>query len=294
MSEPITGVLTAIVTPFTQQGELNTAQLRQQVQRQIKAGNGVFCGGTNGEFFVLSEQEKIAIAEICVAESAGRKPVVGHIGEISTRDTIRLGKQVAQTGVNAVSAVTPWFVPLTQQELARHYLAVADALTVPLYLYNIPARTGNTLAPETVRQLAEHPNIVGIKDSAGSYDSLSGFLHATQDLPAFSVLNGPDSLIHRGFVEGCKACVSGLANVAPTQINAIWETFRNGDIAASHHAQEAVTGLRTDLYKIAFSPAVVKEALVLMGHDVGASRYGVSFTPDQQQQIRQIVNQYLH
>lgn len=105
--------------------------LRQQVQRQLAAGNGIFCGGTNGEFFVLNEEEKIAIARTCVEEAAGRAPVVAHIGEVSTRETRRLGQQIARLGVDAVSAITPWFVPLKQEELINHYTAIADALKRP-------------------------------------------------------------------------------------------------------------------------------------------------------------------
>ena len=89
-----------------------------------------------------------------INEAAGRAPVVAHIGEVSTRETRRLGQQIARLGVDAVSAITPWFVPLKQEELINHYTAIADALSVPLFLYNIPARTGNTIAPETARQLA--------------------------------------------------------------------------------------------------------------------------------------------
>ena len=293
MKQKIEGVLTAIVTPFDAQGAFNPAAQRQQVRRQLAAGNGIFCGGTNGEFFVLNEQEKLAVIEACVDETAGRAPVVAHIGEISTRETIRLGKQVEKLGVDAVSVITPWFVPLRQEELIGHYRAVADALTVPLFLYNIPARTGNTLQPETVRTLAAHPNIIGIKDSAGSYESLSGFLQAARGMENFAVLNGPDSLIHQGFVDGCTACISGLANVAPQEVNAIWRAFQQHDIETSRLAQENVTDLRTDLYSVAFSPAAVKKALALMGHDVGESRYAVRFSADDEQRIRQIVNQYL-
>ena len=209
---------------------------------------------------MLNEREKLAVTETCVDEVAGRAPVVAHIGEISTRETIRLGRQVARLGVDAVSAITPRFVPLKQEELITHYRQVADALETPLFLYNIPARTGNTLQPETVRALAAHPNIIGIKDSAGSYDSLSGFLQATQGVENFNVLNGPDSLIHQGFVDGCSACISGPANVAPQAINDIWRHFRAGDLETSRQAQENVTGLRTDLYNVAFSPAAVKSA----------------------------------
>lgn len=294
MHHSIRGVLTAIVTPFTACGELNLTALRQQVERQLAAGNGIFCGGTNGEFFVLNEAEKIAIAETCVEAVAGRAPVVAHIGEVSTRETIRLGQQIAKSGVDAVSVITPWFVPLKQDELVSHYTAIADALSVPVFLYNIPARTGNTIEPQTARQLAAHGNIIGIKDSAGSYESLKGFLDAVKDIDGFNVLNGPDSLIHQGFVDGCSACISGLANVAPREINAIWSTFQAGDIEASRLAQENVTGLRTDLYKVAFSPAAVKKALQLMGHEVGDSRYAVQFSASQLQQIRGIIAQYLN
>lgn len=293
MNKKINGVLTAIVTTFDREGAFDPERQREQVRRQINAGNGIFCGGTNGEFFVLNEQEKIAVTTTCVDEVNGRASVVAHIGEISTRETIRLGKEIARLGVDAVSAITPWFVPLKQQELIDHYQRVADALTVPLFLYNIPARTGNTLQPETVRTLAAHPNIIGIKDSAGSYESLSGFLQATADCQDFDVLNGPDSLIHQGFVDGCSASISGLANVAPEAINAIWARFHAGDIAGSHQAQENVTGLRTALYSIGFSPAAVKKAVSLQGFEVGESRYAVQFSAEEQQQIRQIVNHYL-
>ncbi|EIV6180992.1 TPA: dihydrodipicolinate synthase family protein [Klebsiella aerogenes] len=294
MHHSIRGVLTAIVTPFTASGELNLTALCQQVERQLAAGNGIFCGGTNGEFFVLNEAEKIAVAETCVEAVAGRAPVVAHIGEVSTRETIRLGQQIAKSGVDAVSVITPWFVPLKQDELVSHYTAIADALSVPVFLYNIPARTGNTIEPQTARQLAAHGNIIGIKDSAGSYESLKDFLDAVKDIDGFNVLNGPDSLIHQGFVDGCSACISGLANVAPREINAIWSTFQAGDIEASRLAQENVTGLRTDLYKVAFSPAAVKKALQLMGHEVGDSRYAVQFSASQLQQIRGIIAQYLN
>ncbi len=293
MSSKIRGVLTAIVTPFDHEGGLNLSELKNQVNRQLRAGNGIFCGGTNGEFFVLNEEEKIAVTRTCVEEVAGRAHVVAHIGEISTRDTIRLGKQVEKLGVDAVSVITPYFVPLKQHELIAHYTAIADALTVPVFLYNIPARTGNTIEPATARTLAAHPNIIGVKDSAGSYESLSGFLDAVKDIDGFDVLNGPDSLIHQGFVDGCSACISGLANVAPDEINAIWSRFNAGDVAGSHQAQESVTGLRTDLYKVAFSPAAVKKALQIMGHDVGVSRYAVTFDEQQEIQIQQIINNYL-
>lgn len=292
MKKQIRGVLTAIVTPFDPSGEVCPQRLRAQARRQVNYDNGVFCNGTNGEFFVLSLDEKRLVTETCVDEVAGKVPVVAHIGEISTATTIRLGKDVAAMGVDAVSVITPYFVPLKQSELIAHYRAIADAVPVPVFLYNIPGRTGNTIEPATAAILADHPNIVGIKDSAGSYESLKGFLDAARDKPDFDVLSGPDHLAHQGFLEGCSACISGLANVSPEGVSLIWKHFRDGNIEKSKAAQDFIGGLRKDLYAVAFAPAAVKKAALLLGEDVGDSRYPIVFSDADLATIRDVVAKY--
>ncbi|SDI63704.1 dihydrodipicolinate synthase family protein [Propionivibrio dicarboxylicus] len=292
MKKQIRGVLTAVVTPFDPSGEVCPQRLRAQVRRQVKYDNGVFCNGTNGEFFVLSLNEKRLVTETCVEEVAGKVPVVAHIGEISTATTIRLGKDVAAMGVDAVSVITPYFVPLKQSELIAHYRAIADAVPVPVFLYNIPGRTGNTIEPATAAILADHPNIVGIKDSAGSYESLKGFLDAVKGRTDFDVLSGPDHLAHQGFLEGCSACISGLANVSPEGVSLIWKNFRDGNIEKSKAAQDFISGLRKDLYAVAFAPAAVKKAALLLGEDVGDSRYPIVFSDEDLATIRQVVAKY--
>lgn len=292
MSTRIQGVLTAIVTPFDKAGAVCPQRLRAQVQRQMKYDNGIFCNGTNGEFFVLSLPEKLLVTETCVDEVGGKVPVVAHIGEISTATTIKLGKEVAAMGVDAVSVIAPYFVPLKQNELIYHYTSIADAVPVPVFLYNIPARTGNTIDPATAAKLAEHPNIVGIKDSAGSYESLKGYLDAAKDVSGFDVLSGPDHLAHQGFLEGCSACISGLANVCPEGVSLIWKHFRDGNIEKSKAAQDFIGGLRKDLYAVAFAPAAVKKAALLLGEDVGDSRYPIVFSDDDLATIKQVVAKY--
>ena len=292
MTARINGVLTAIVTPFDETGAVCPERLRKQVQRQIQFGNGIFCNGTNGEFFVLDREEKLLVTQTCVDEAAGRVPVVAHIGENSTATAIQLGKEVAAMGVDAVSAITPSFVPLKQNELVYHYTAIADAVPVPVFLYNIPARTGNTIEPETAARLASHPNIAGIKDSAGTYDSLKGFLEATRDLPGFEVLSGPDHLAHQGFMEGCSACISGLANVCPEGVSLIWKYFRDGNMAKSKAAQEFISKLRKDLYAVCFPPAAVKKATAMLGEDVGESRYPILFSEHDIEVIKEIIRRY--
>lgn len=292
MQKKIHGVLTAIVTPFDRSGEVSPELLRRQVRRQLAHHNGIFCNGTNGEFFVLTTEEKILVTETCVDEVGGAVPVVGHIGEISTATTIRLGKKLASIGVDAVSVITPYFVPLKQNELIYHYTAIAEAVPVPVFIYNIPGRTGNTIDPATARKLAEHPNIVGIKDSAGSYESLKGYLDAVRDVPYFNVLSGPDHLAHQGFLDGCSACISGLANFSPEGVSLIWAHFRDGNLEKSKAAQDFIGDLRKDLYAVAFAPAAVKKATALLGEEVGESRYPTLFSEQDIAAIKEVVVKY--
>ena len=292
MTKTIQGVLTAIVTPFDPSGEVCPVRLRRQIRRQTEHGNGIFCNGTNGEFFVLTTEEKILVTEICVDEVGGAVPVVGHIGEISTATTIKLGKRLANIGVDAVSVITPYFVPLKQNELIYHYTAIADAVPVPVFLYNIPGRTGNTIEPATARKLGEHPNIVGIKDSAGTYESLKGFLDAAKNVSDFDVLSGPDHLAHQGFLEGCSACISGLANFSPKGVSLIWKHFRDGEIEKSKAAQDFISSLRKELYAVGFAPAAVKKAAAMLGEDVGESRYPTLFSEQDIAVIKAVVAIY--
>jgi 4-hydroxy-tetrahydrodipicolinate synthase len=284
----VTGPFVAIVTPFDAQEAINVEALRRQVDRQARAGNGVFCAGTNGEFFALSFDEKVEVARICVEAAAGRVPVMAHIGEVSTRQTILLGKAVQDLGIQAVSVVTPSFIPLSQEELVAYFTQVADALTVPVYLYNIPARTGNTIAPETAAKLADHPNIIGIKDSAGSQDSLDGYLAVARGRDDFDVLVGPDSLIHHGLANGAAGCISGLANLVPETVNAIHTTAMAGDMAASARHQAHCGELRKTLYALGFAPPMVKRALSHAMPEVGQSRAPVIIAADVDAKIKEI------
>lgn len=287
-----TGPFVAIVTPFDQDEWIDMAALRRQVARQAAAGNGVFCAGTNGEFYALSFEEKRRTAELCVEAADGRVPVLAHIGEISTLQTIALGREIARLGVKAVSAITPSFIACSQEELIGYYRRVADALTVPLYLYNIPARTGNTLTPDSARILAEHPNIVGIKDSAGSQESLDGFLAVARERDGFEVMVGPDSLILHGLRQGAAGCVSGLGNVAPVTLNRIWTAFQAGDDAAADAAQAHFGQLRKDLYALGFPPSMVKRALFHAMPEVGHSRGPVLIADETDRAIAALAARY--
>lgn len=288
----ITGPFVAIVTPFDKEEQVNKAALERQVKRQAAIGNGVFCAGTNGEFYALSFEEKVLVTETCVEAAGGHVPVLGHIGEISTHQTIALGKVIQRLGVKAVSAVTPSFIACSQAELVDHYRRVADALSIPVYLYNIPARTGNTLEPETARILADHPNIIGIKDSAGSQASLDAFLAIARERKDFDVLVGPDSLILHGLKNGATGCISGLGNVCPVTLNAIHASFVQGNSDAAETHQKRFSALRQELYAHGFPPAMVKRALCHAMPDVGWSRAPVLISAEVDGKVKDISRRY--
>ena len=292
MNQQITGTFVAIVTPFDEREEINEAALQRQVRRQAEAGNGVFCAGTNGEFYALSFAEKVRVAGLCVEAAAGQMPVLAHIGEISTHQTIALGREIDRLDVRAVSAITPSFIACSQDELIAHYHRIADAIAKPLYLYNIPARTGNTITPETARTLAAHPNIVGIKDSAGSQESLDGFLAVARERDDFEVLVGPDSLVLHGLRHGAAGSISGLGNVSPQTLQAIYREHRAGhDEAAATH-QTRYSALRQALYAHGFPPTLVKCALRSVMPEVGRSRGPALLSAEVEAAVREIALQY--
>lgn len=291
--EKITGTFVAIVTPFDDREELNEAALVRQVQRQVGANNGVFCAGTNGEFYTLSADEKVRVTEICVDAASGRVPVLGHIGEVSTHETIALGKRIEKLAVKAVSVVTPSFIACTQSELISHYRRIADAIAKPVYLYNIPARTGNTIEPETARVLAEHPNIIGIKDSAGSQESLDGFLSIARERDDFDVLVGPDSLVLYGLRNGAAGCISGLGNISPQTLRAIYDSHCSGDDAAADKYQDRYSALRKELYAHGFAPTMVKCGLRAAMPEVGLSRSPAHVAEQVEQKVREVSERYV-
>ena len=179
----IKGIIPPIVTPMNEDESVNEKELRNQVNRQIKGGiHGLFPFGTNGEGYILNEKEKEEVLSIVIDETKGRVPVYAGTGCISTKDTIRQSQMAESLGADVLSIITPSFAAASQNELYDHYKAVAEAVDMPIVLYNIPARTGNALAPATVAKLSKIPNIVGAKDSSGNFDNMLQYIEQTRDL----------------------------------------------------------------------------------------------------------------
>ncbi|WJH33830.1 dihydrodipicolinate synthase family protein [Paenibacillus sp. CC-CFT747] len=208
------GIIPAMVTPFTEDGSLNEPAVRQLIEHLLKAGvHGIFVLGTNGEFFSMTEEEKVELVRIAADAIGGRVPLYAGAGTITTAGTARLARKLEEAGADALSVITPYFVPVTQAEMKRHYEAVAASVENPILLYNIPSRTGVTLEVETVAALAVLPNVVGIKDSSGNFEYVLQLIHRTG--PSFAVMAGTDSLILPTLLAGGTGAVAASANAAP-------------------------------------------------------------------------------
>jgi 4-hydroxy-tetrahydrodipicolinate synthase len=266
----IQGIIPAMVTPLDDQEELDEAGLRRLVNFLIEGGvHGLFPIGSQGEFYAFSPEEKRRVWEIVVEQAAGRVPVYAGTGAIATREVIELNRIAEQAGVDAVSVISPYFISPTEAELYAHYVAIAEATSLPVLLYNNPGRTGVKLSVRLVARLAEHPNIVGIKDSSGDLTLAIEMVRHTGD--DFAVLMGRDSLIYAGLLHGIKGAIAATANVVPALLVEIYQAFLQGDLARSLAAQEKLLPLRL-AFELGTFPVVVKDAMNMIGVQVGPPR----------------------
>lgn len=272
------GVMAAIVTPMFTDERLNLKELANHVNRVIDKGiHGIFCLGTNGEFYTMSQQERIEVIETVVDAAGGRVPVLAGVGAISTQETITLTRIAESLNVDAVSVITPYFVPLSQAELTRHYRSVADATSLPVMLYNIPMRTGNHIDTQTVADLAAVPNIVGIKDSTGRLDNLISYIESCPK--EFAVFSGNDSIILDGLKAGAKGAIAAIANICPDWLSEIYDAWKRGDDELASDAQARVNAVR-EILSGGNPNTMVKKAVNLLGFPVGPAREPVSGDSD--------------
>ena len=265
------GIIAAMVTPMDENGQINYAELKNQVERQINAGiSGVFTLGTNGEGYILSHDEKLKVMETVIKQANHRVPVYVGTGCVSTAETIQLSQQAEELGADALSVITPWFAQASQEDLFKHYQALNDAVRIPILLYNIPARTGNALAPKTVARLADLPHIAGIKDSSGNFDNILQYIELTRNKD-FAVISGNDSLILWTLKAGGTGGIAACANVLPEIMVSIYRYYQAGKWEEARKAQDSIRPFR-NCFKLGNPNTIVKKATNVMGYPVGMPR----------------------
>ena len=279
----IKGIIPPILTPMNEDESLNLAELRNQIERLLAGGvHGLFAFGTNGEGYILSENEKYEVLEVMIDQVKGRVPVYAGTGCISTRDTIRQSVQAEKLGADVLSIITPSFAAASQKELYDHYVEVAKHVNIPIILYNIPPRTGNKLLPETVRDLIRDVDvIVGAKDSSGDIENLKAYIRLTRELDKdTAILAGNDGAILTCLKEGGKGGIAGRANIWPHTLASIYDKFVAGDIEGAQQAQDAIAVLQ-GAFKFGNPNTIIKRAVEMLGYPVGKCRAPFNYVPEE-------------
>ncbi|MBW6485681.1 MAG: 4-hydroxy-tetrahydrodipicolinate synthase [Syntrophobacterales bacterium] len=256
------GAIVAIVTPF-KDGKVDEAALRRLVEEQIAEGtDGIAPCGTTGESTTLSHEEHDRVIEIVIAAVKKRVPVIAGTGSNSTTEAIRLTKHAWQAGADAALIVCPYYNRPTQEGLYLHYRAVAEAVPIPIIIYNIPGRTGTNMLPETMARLAKIPNIVGVKEAAGSIKQMNEIISLCG--PDFDVISGDDAFTLPLLAIGGKGVISVISNIVPADMAGLVDAFFAGDLQKARELHQRMSPLIDALF-IETNPTPVKAALALMG-----------------------------
>jgi 4-hydroxy-tetrahydrodipicolinate synthase len=227
------GSMVATVTPFID-GKLDEASLRNLLRTHVASGtSGIVPAGCTGEAATLTDDERARLLAVCLEEVGDAMPVIPGTGSNSTRETIRLTQAAANAGAAAALVITPYYNKPTPDGQYEHYRAVAEAVDIPIVLYNVPSRTGVNMLPETVARLSEIENIAAIKEAAGSVDQVSEIV----ELCDIAVLSGDDPLTLPMMSVGARGVVSVMANVLPAQVAEMVATFHDDPVRAGqiHH-----------------------------------------------------------
>ncbi|MGN0544098.1 MAG: 4-hydroxy-tetrahydrodipicolinate synthase [Acutalibacteraceae bacterium] len=265
-----TGAAVALVTPFNEDGSINYGKLEELIDYQIEnSTDAIVICATTGESPTLDHEEHSEAIRRCVEHVAGRVPVIAGTGSNDTAYAVKLSNAAEKAGVDGLLMVTPYYNKTSQAGLIEHFNFVADRVSTPIILYNVPSRTGLNIKPETYLELSKHKNIVATKEANGDISALAQTRRLCGD--ELTLYTGNDDQITAFMSLGAKGVVSVLSNVAPKAAHDIVYKYLNGDVKGSAELQLKYLDLCNNLFADV-NPIPVKEAMNMMGMDVGPCR----------------------
>ncbi|EMF46133.1 Dihydrodipicolinate synthase [Planococcus halocryophilus Or1] len=263
-------IITAMVTPFDQQGEIDFPATKKLIEHLIANGSdGLVVAGTTGESPTLSTEEKVELFQFTVNTVAGRIPVIAGTGSNNTRASISLTQQAEEVGVDGVMLVTPYYNKPSQEGMFQHFQAIADSTSLPVMLYNIPGRSVVNLSPETIIRLSQISNIVSVKEASGDLDAAAEIIENTPD--SFTVYSGDDSLTLPMLSIGGTGIVSVSAHIIGNDMQDMITSFKTGDVKTAAAIHRRLVPTMKALFA-APNPTPVKAALNITGVQVGGVR----------------------
>jgi 4-hydroxy-tetrahydrodipicolinate synthase len=280
-------VLTAMVTPFDQHGEVDFNAARTLVNYLIENGtDGLVVAGTTGESPTLTTEEKIALFKFVVEVSAGRVPVIAGTGSNNTRASISLTKLAEEVGVDGIMLVTPYYNKPSQEGMFQHFKAIAETTSLPVMLYNIPGRSVVNMSVETVVRLSEISNIVAIKEASGNLDAMAEMISQTPD--DFTLYSGDDGLTLPVLAIGGAGVVSVASHIIGNEMQEMIYQFKKGRVQEAAVSHQRLLPIMKALFA-APNPTPVKAALNMQGVQVGGVRLPMVPLNDEEMSVLQKV-----
>jgi 4-hydroxy-tetrahydrodipicolinate synthase len=288
-SEEFAGLSVAMITPF-RDGQVDFEALQRQVEYQIAAGARCLCPvGTTGESPTLSHPEHEKVIDAVIEAAAGKIKVMPGTGSNSTEEALHLTRKAARSGADAVLVVAPYYNKPTQEGFYQHFKILAEAVDVPICIYNIPGRTGKNIEPDTIVRMAELPNITMVKEATGSMDQASQIINATD----LTVLSGDDSMTLPIMSIGGRGVVSVVGNIVPKDMIAMIDAFERNDMTEARRWHHKLFHLCRDMLGLATNPIPIKAAMQMLGRDTGELRMPLTpLTPAEQAKLRGTLEQY--
>lgn len=286
------GAGVALVTPFMANGDVNYPKLTEIIEEQIAGGtDAIIICGTTGESSTMDHKEHLDVIRYTCDVVNKRIPVVAGTGSNSTAEAIYLSQEAEKAGAGGLLLVTPYYNKATQNGLIAHFTAIAEAVSIPIILYNIPGRTGVTMKPETIVKLCkEVPNIVGVKEASGNFSAIAELMSMADG--CVDLYSGNDDQIVPLLSLGGKGVISVLSNVAPRQAHDICENYFNGNVKKSAEMQLEAIPLINALF-CEVNPIPVKAAMNLMGKEVGPLRLPLTeMEPKNQERLAKAMKDY--
>lgn len=266
-----TGSAVALITPFTETGSVDWTSFDCLIDFHLNhQTDALVITGTTGEVSTLSDEEQIALIARAVERVNGRIPVIAGTGINDTRHSIYLSQEAEKVGADALLLVTPYYNKANDEGMMRHFTAIADSVSLPIILYHVPGRTSTPLSVDQVVRLAQHPNIVAIKDATGDL-SYTKELANRVNLEEFAIYSGNDDLIYDILSLGGKGVISVLANVAPVETHQMCHYYFDGNNELSHHLQKQLAELIDALF-VEVNPIPVKYLTHLLGYNQNVYR----------------------
>lgn len=288
-AESFAGLSVALVTPF-RDGQIDLETLKQQVEFQIAAGTTCLCPvGTTGESPTLSHAEHERVIAAVVEAVAGRIKVMPGTGSNSTTEALRLTKWAAKSGADAALVVAPYYNKPTQEGFYQHFRALAEAVEIPICVYNIPGRTGKNIEPDTIVRLAELPNIAMVKEATGSMDQASQIIAMTD----LTVLSGDDSLTLPLLAIGGRGVISVVGNIVPQDMIGLIGAFEQGKMHDAQCWHKKLFPLCRDMLGLSTNPIPIKAAMKLLGRDSGELRLPMTpLSETEEAKLRKTLSNY--